>query len=365
MSSETRPTTTASAQPASSDLSSEVPVIDLAAALAADAPEDLLATVRNAAEQFGILQVVGHGVPQDLIDGFHQSAGHVLDLPYEEKSRLASPTGHPYRGWRQWPDDFGRLELERFSISRYDSPEHAQDAGLTEEQARTLHEHANVWPPQEPGLRDVAFRYHDALVGVARKVLALYARVLDVPLATFDMGQGPEYTSFLVNNYPTWTHDGDGGSGAAGPDGDKLLLLEHADSSVLTVLHQQGDYAGLQGQRPDGSWTQVPIVPGALQVFTGTLLTAWTDGRLRAGRHRVVAGGSVTRRSSAVFVHPSLEVVVEPLDVFTGGEESDYEPISVWDEAANRVEEYLQVFGRPEQIDAWREGRPYVAEVVR
>jgi isopenicillin N synthase-like dioxygenase len=54
----------------------------------------------------------------------------------------------------------------------------------------------------------------------------------------------------------------------------------------------------LQNQKAEGSWVTVPIVPGALLVFTSSLLTRWTNGRLRPGRHRVVAGGSVTRLSS-------------------------------------------------------------------
>jgi len=28
------------------------------------------------------------------------------------------------------------------------------------------------------------------------------------------------------------------------------------------------------------------------------------------------------------------------------------------------VEEYLRVFGRPEQLAAWRENRPHIAEVT-
>ena len=66
-------------------------------------------------------------------------------------------------------------------------------------------------------------------------------------------------------------------------DSDKLLLLEHADDSAVTVLAQEGDYAGLQIQAPDGDWTPVPVIPGALQVFSGSLLARWTGGRLRPG----------------------------------------------------------------------------------
>ncbi|MER6219949.1 2-oxoglutarate and iron-dependent oxygenase domain-containing protein [Streptomyces sp900105755] len=336
-------------------MSDDIPVIDLAAALADDAPGDLLATVRRAAETIGIIQVVNHGVPAEVIAGFNDGFRRVLDLPREEKEQLASPTGHPYRGWRQWPDDFGRLELERFNIGQYDDAEAAEAAGLTPEQAG-LYAHANVWPPQEPGLRATARRYQDAFVEVARRVLGLYARVLDVPAETFPLGDDV-YTTTVVNNYPKWPYDG-------APDDEKLLLLEHADGSALTVLHQEGDYAGLQGQRPDGTWTSVPIRHDALQVFTGTLLTNWTDGRLRPGRHRVVAGGTVTRRSSAVFVHPGLDTVVAPLPAFADPDGSDFEPVSVWERASGNVEEYLRVFGRPDQLAAWRENRPYVADVI-
>ncbi len=341
----------------------QTPVIDLDAAGSPDAPQYLLDSVRAAAEQTGIIQVVNHGVPADLIESFHRGIGRVLSLPRPEKSQLASPTGHPYRGWRQWPDDFGRLELERFSIGQYDNAKDALAAGVSPRRA-SVFEHANVWPPQEPGLREVAFRYRDAAFSVGRRVLALYARVLGLPVSTFPVGDDA-YTRFVVNDYPTWTAGVSAESGDVSEetaDDEKLLLLEHADDSAVTVLYQEGDYAGLQGQRPDGSWAPVPIVPGALQVFSGSLLVNWTNGRLRPGRHRVVAGGTVTRRSSAVFIYPSLETVVEPLAVFGGT--PAYGPVSVGDHAQGAVEDYLELYGRPEQIAAWREGRPYVAEVA-
>jgi isopenicillin N synthase-like dioxygenase len=105
----------------------------------------------------------------------------------------------------------------------------------------------------------------------------------------------------------------------------------------------------------------VPIIPGALQVLSGKLLTRWTNGRLRPGRHRVVAGGTVTRRSTAVFCYPSLDTVVAPLAPFAGPEPADDEGVLVWDHVKRRVEDYLEEFGRPDQVAAWHEGRTYVA----
>jgi len=334
---------------------SAIPVIDLHSILATEPTPEQLAPLRTAIEQIGIIQVVNHGVPADLVTDFHSRIDRILALPRTEKATLASPTGHPYRGWRQWPDDFGRLELERYSIGQFDTAEDARAAGLTEEQAQ-LYDHHNVWPQRDPGLREVAFRYHDEIVALARQILDLYAHAIGAPAGTFPLGER-EHTTFTINDYPTWTYPD------TATEEDKLLLLEHADGSAVTILHQQGDYAGLQGQLPDGSWTPVPIIPGALQVFTGRVLTRWTDGRLTAGRHRVVSGGTVTRRSSAVFVHPSLDTVVEPLERFVGPDGPEFEPLNVWDEVRDRVDQYLQDFGRPEQVAAWRDGRPYVAAI--
>jgi isopenicillin N synthase-like dioxygenase len=189
-------------------------------------------------------------------------------------------------------------------------------------------------------------------------MLGLYARARGLPTGTFPVSPLP-YLTFTVNNYPAWTYPD------SGNDEDKLLLLEHADGSAVTILAQSGDYEGLQVRLPDGGWVPVPVVPGALLVFSGTLLTRWTNGRLRPARHRVVAGGTATRRSVAIFYHPGLEEVLKPLAPFVEpGEETDYEPVTQWELVKGGVENYLREFGRPAQVRAWREGKPYVAELA-
>ena len=103
-----------------------IPVIDVGAAAAGDRAQ--LEAVRTATEEFGAVQVVNHGVPLDLVEDLNARAGRLLGLPRAEKAKLASP--HPYRGWRQWPDDFGRLELERFMVAQFDDIEAARAAGV-------------------------------------------------------------------------------------------------------------------------------------------------------------------------------------------------------------------------------------------
>lgn len=314
-----------------------IPVIEVGAAEAGDRAQ--LEAVRTATEEFGAVQVVNHGVPQDLVADLSARVGRLLSLPRAEKAKLASP--HPYRGWRQWPDDFGRLELERFMVAQFDDIDAARAAGVAEEHLG-LFAHANLWPAGDPGLRDAALAYIEASRGLANRMLGLYAAAQGLPAGSFGLGTLP-HLRLTVNDYPTWTYP------ETAADEDKLLLLEHADDSAVTVLAQQGDYEGLQVEGPAG-WTPVPVIPGALQVFSGKLLARWTGGRLRPGRHRVVAGGTVTRRSMAVFVYPALETVIDG--------------VRVWDHVKNRVPDYLAEYGRPDQVAAWRQGRPYVAELA-
>jgi hypothetical protein len=155
-----------------------VPVVNLAD------PEP--GTMRAASEELGVIQVVNHGVPGDLIADFDQRMERLLSLPRADKAKLASP--HPYRGWRQWPDDFGRLELERFNVAQFDTIGDARATGLGDEYLG-LFAHANMWPDDDPALRDVAF--------------------------AFGLGELPHYR-LTVNDYPVWTYPetGPGGTGS-------------------------------------------------------------------------------------------------------------------------------------------------------
>src|ERR1700730_11183052 len=154
-----------------------IPVIDL---------ENVrVEAVGAAAEDLGAVQVVNHGVPAELSEDLGRRMARLLALPRAQKARLASP--HPYRGWRQWPDDFGRLELERFNVAQFDDIGDARAAGLDQDYLG-LYADANVWPADDPGLRDAAFGYIEASRRLATRMLRLYAGAQGVPGDTFGLG---------------------------------------------------------------------------------------------------------------------------------------------------------------------------------
>lgn len=336
---------------------SAFPIIDLAHSRGGNVDDDTLTAIDRAGRTLGVVQVVDHGVPQALIDEYDRRSTALLARPREQKAELASPTGHPYRGWRQWPDDFGRLELERYMVARFDDAESAIAGGVDPEIAAREYEHVNVWPDDDPGYRQLVVELRSEIVALAERVLRVYARALGIQEDSFP-SVGPDTTSVTYNKYPTWTWP------ETATDEDKLLLLEHADGNTITILQQAGDYAGLQVQQPDGSWLPVPIVDGALQVFNGGLISRWTNERWVPGRHRVVSGGNEQRHSTAFFYSPGFTTVVEPFpELLAPGEEPLFPPTTIEAQLRGFVDDYLRVFARPEQLSAWENREKFVADV--
>jgi len=222
-----------------------IPVIDLGA----DAPDELLDAVRVATETVGVVQVLGHGIPGRLIGEFDQRIHQML----------------------------------------------AGAAGLDEERV-SHHVLDSIWAGHDLELRDLTFRYLTAGQSVCERVLGLYARAQRLPECAFPAGSLP-YLGFTLNSYPTWTYPD------TGSDEDRLLLIESARASAVAILAMGGDREELRVQLPAGDWLPVPFVPGALQVFSGALLTQWTSGRLRTARYRIVPEGTGPRRSVAIFYY--------------------------------------------------------------
>ena len=105
------------------------------------------------------------------------------------------------------------------------------------------------------------------------------------------------------------------------PIAGQMRYAAHSDYVALTVLHQDTSVGGLEVlNRATDEWYRVPTRPHALIVNGGEMLERWSNGRWRAGWHRVVNPGSgedevgTSRLSILYFTVPSEDVVVEPLE---------------------------------------------------
>ena len=124
----------------------EIPVVDLAGFLAGGDGTPAAAAIEAAATQVGFFQVVGHGVPADLLDAVYRAARSFAGLDADTKRQCRS--AHPYRGVHLRPDATGTVRLERFLAARYDDPASAVAAGV--DPALADYYHPNVWPADPP-----------------------------------------------------------------------------------------------------------------------------------------------------------------------------------------------------------------------
>ena len=86
----------------------------------------------------------------------------------------------------------------------------------------------------------------------------------------------------------------------------------HTDYGALTILLQD-DVGGLQVETKDGSWIDVPPIPGSFVINLGDMMEIWTRGALKAGPHRAKVSPSHHRLSVAMFYDPGFDCVISPI----------------------------------------------------
>ncbi|XP_008787515.2 gibberellin 20-oxidase-like protein isoform X2 [Phoenix dactylifera] len=100
----------------------------------------------------------------------------------------------------------------------------------------------------------------------------------------------------------------------------------HTDMSCITILYQDA-IGGLQMRSKEGDWVDLLPNEDALVVNIGDLLQAWSNGRLRSSKHRVVLKQPVNRLSVAFFwCFEDEKVILAPEDVVGEGNHRIYKP---------------------------------------
>jgi isopenicillin N synthase-like dioxygenase len=299
-----------------------VPVIDISAArngASAAAVAEVAAAIGGAGRSLGFLQVVGHGIDPRLFHRVYDAADQLWALPNVVLDQWASPTGHPFRGVWYGLDDRGARVWQRLQNTRIDTPEQAKAEGYGDDVADFFG--GNVHP-NVPGLAAAV----DACFAAGREVGSLL-----MGLVAVDLGLDRDYFTpyfdkdvsyFAVQDYPAMPHTAPGG----------LRLGEHSDSGALTMLHQRGEYDGLQLRRTTGEIVTIPIIDDALVVNVGDLMARWTNDAWLATPHRVIDGRPGQARTSiAMHYLPNVDAVIAPLPGCTTSDGPAYEPVSMYE----------------------------------
>lgn len=277
----------------------------------------------------GFLTVIGHRIPDHVINAMLEQSAAFFDLPEATKMATAPEDPRWSRGYRPLksralaystgaatPPDL----VEYFAAGRpgidftdpYYAPDHAG-----------VHFFPNLWPSEPSDFEAAWTNYYVHVEKLATELMRVFAVALGLPMDWFDASIDKHCSNLFANNYPAYD----------GPiEEGQLRLGAHTDYGSLTIVYQRGSEGGLQIH--DGeNWLDVPTVPGSFVVNIGDLMARWTNDRWHSTLHRVVnpdAGRSGGRRRMSIpfFHQPNYDALIECLPgCVEPGESPKYPPI--------------------------------------
>jgi isopenicillin N synthase-like dioxygenase len=301
-----------------------IPTLDFTAFRSGDAAarRQAAAELGAAFERYGFVQLIGHGLPEEVLrDGFAAAESFFL-LPQDWKREVQDPRTN--RGYVPMFDKALRgLKPgghEAFSVGQLDLPE---DPAL-----RALPFHAETPWPDVAGFRERVEACYAALYALGDLVLSACALHLGAPEDVFRAASRDHFSTMRLIHYPP--------AGMIEGRTD-IGMLAHVDESLITLLAQDMN-GGLSVQGPGGDW--LPVVPdrNAVVVNVGRLLRRWTNGRYNAALHEVVNRTGGKRHSIALFVHPAWHARIDPRSLVGEAPAGpEFEPVIAGEEVYSRI----------------------------
>ncbi len=290
----------------------DIPLIDVSALASTE-----FADRRSVADRIGVacrgtgfFAIVGHGVQDKLVAEAFADSRRLFALPIEVKADMAigkmgSNRGYVGLGVEALDERTAADNKEAFNLTW-------TDGGRTRP--------PNVWPPL-PGFEATLQRYFDAMLEIGRRLHRAFALDLGVAEDFFDDKLDAPLATLRLLRYPAPRDVSVESTLGAGT---------HTDYGNVTLLATDG-VAGLQVQRRDGLWIDVPSLPGAFICNIGDCLMRWTNDVYVSTPHRV-RQPLAERYSIALFVDPNPDALVSAIASCVGpGSSPRYPPITADD----------------------------------
>ncbi|KAK8717969.1 hypothetical protein V6N13_045219 [Hibiscus sabdariffa] len=267
-----------------------IPVIDLGKAEGQNRA-DIVRQILTACEEYGFLQVVNHGIPEEVMKASMDVLKEVFEMPAEDKAMLYSED--PKRSCRLLT---GGARYAREKVHHWrDNLRHP---------CHPLQDCIKHWPEKPIRYREIVATFATELKKLGSRILELVAEGLGLESGYFG-DKLSESTKLSVNHYPPC------------PDPSLTLgLSKHCDPNLITIVHQ-GDENGLQVLN-SGEWIGVEFLQNALVVNIGHQLQIISNNKLKCSEHRVVTNSRVARTSAVFFIYPTDNCIVEPAKSLIG-----------------------------------------------
>ncbi|XP_021852799.2 feruloyl CoA ortho-hydroxylase F6H1-3 [Spinacia oleracea] len=282
-----------------------IPIIDMSNS-DTDATEKLIC---NAAEKWGFFQLVNHGVPLKVLEDVKAATYRFFEMPVEEKAKYLAKNS-PCKNVRygtSFAPDFEKVFEWKDHLSLFVVSEDYEEEALA------------YWPLP---CRDEALEYLKS----TKNVISNLCKILMKGLNIHEIDERKEslltgckrinLTYYPKCPNPELTF-------GTGP---------HSDASTLTILLQD-EVGGLYVRRlDDESWIHVPPISGALVVNVGDVLQIFSNGKYKSAEHLVIPNGNKSRVSVPIFVHPTFNDIIGPLqEIVDRGDKPIYKDVSFLD----------------------------------
>jgi isopenicillin N synthase-like dioxygenase len=269
-----------------------------------DAAAAFRANLRQVTHDVGFFYLVGHGIPQQLIDEVLRLARRFFDLPVDDKLAIENVHSAQFRGYTRTGKELTNGEIDWREQIDVGEERATVDAAAGSPEYWRL-EGPNLWPAALPELEPAITEWRRQLSALALRLLRTWAVALGAPEDVFDEAFADHPFSLIkIVRYPGTTDEVvQQGVGA------------HRDGGVLTLLLVEPGKGGLQVEH-DGDWIDAPSLPGAFVVNIGEMLELATDGYLKATLHRVESPRIGTDRISIpFFFNPALDSRMPQLEL--------------------------------------------------
>ncbi|PHT46501.1 hypothetical protein CQW23_15659 [Capsicum baccatum] len=276
----------------------DIPVIDFSLP-----SEKIVEDIIKASQEYGVFQVINHGVSQELIADVLKVCEEFYKLPMEEFEKYTEE--EELSEFEPNLDQKPKLFIEKEYRPKKNGKNDKEVIFWKDTFAHCTHptkeDRISSWPEKPEKYREVIGKYSEGVRKTSLKVLELMCEGLGLEKDHFAY-ELSQIQYLAINLYPKC------------PDPTVTAgAVEHTDGGVINMLLQE--LGGLHVRRQkDGQWFAVEPIPGALVCINGMILKVISNGKLESGIHRVATNSVRDRISLGCLTSPACngECIIEP-----------------------------------------------------
>lgn len=306
---------------------SNIPIIDLQNfGDNEDEANKIAIRIKHAYTEFGFSILVNHGASEQIISEAFVMAERFHALPLEEKLKIKQ--NDSFRGYMP----INKSQMKLSTLGETIKPNQLESFIMAFEPESNISAYKegkylygdNQFPAAMPELKNTMFRYRDAMLELANKVLQCFS---------ISFGQNSDYLSQYFNP-PTFFLRLQKYPPSLGVE-DQYGIAPHTDYGFFTFVAQHKD-SGLEIQDKNGDWIEVPVIHNALVLNTGDMCRRISNDTFKSTPHRVINKENHNRYSIPFFFEPNMFAQIKTIDGL-GNTSSKHPPVMYGDYLMERI----------------------------